>query len=57
MADHYPYNENSFKSELEKYVLMEGSRDEYVVSEAAPLLVHAKLFWEPFRDEKCLADC
>jgi hypothetical protein len=56
VADHYPHNEHSFKSELSKYVLMEGSQDEYVVSEAAPLLMHAKLFWEPFRDEKSLAD-
>ncbi|HAJ78658.1 MAG TPA: hypothetical protein DCO75_02710 [Fibrobacteres bacterium] len=56
VAEHYPYNEYLFKSELSKYVLIEGSQDEHVVSEATPLFVHAKLFWEPFRDENCLAD-
>jgi hypothetical protein len=57
VADHYSFNEYSFKKELEKYVLLEGSVDEYVISEAMPLFMHAKLFWEPFRDGLCLADC
>jgi len=56
VADHYPYNEHSFNNELRKYVLFEGDADEYAISDAAPLLMHAKLFWEPFREVMCLAD-
>jgi hypothetical protein len=45
VADHCPYNEHSFNNELRKYVLFEGDADEYAISDAAPLLMHAKLFW------------
>jgi hypothetical protein len=57
VADHYIYNESSFKNELRNYVLSEGDVDEFILSEATPLMMHAKLFWEPFRDGPCLADC
>jgi len=57
VLEHYSYNERSFKNELGKYVLVDGSPDEDVIDETAPLFMHAKLFWEPFRDGMCLADC
>ena len=57
VVEHYSYNEHSFKNELGKYVLDEGSVEEDIISEAAPLFMHAKLFWELFRDGMCLADC
>jgi hypothetical protein len=57
VADHYAHSESSFKKDLRNYVLFEGNVDEYILSEAAPLMMHAKLFWEPFRDGLCLADC
>jgi hypothetical protein len=57
VADHYAYNEHSFKNELRKYVFVDGSLEEDIISDAAPLLMHAKLFWEPFKDDMCLADC
>ena len=57
VADHYAHSESSFKRDLRNYVLFEGNVDEYALSEAAPLMMHAKLFWEPFRDGMCLADC
>jgi hypothetical protein len=57
VADHYAHSESSFKKDLRNYVLFEGNVDEYILSEAAPLMMHAKLFWEPFRDGMCLADC
>jgi hypothetical protein len=56
VADHYAYSESSFKNELRNYVLFEDNVDEYILSDAAPLMMHAKLFWEPFRDVMCLAD-
>ena len=57
LVDHYSYNEHSLKNELRKYMLVEGNEEEDLISDAAPLLMHAKLFWEPFRDGMCLADC
>jgi len=57
VVEHYSYNERSFKNELGKYVLVDGSMDEDAISGATPLFLHAKLFWEPFRDGMCLADC
>jgi hypothetical protein len=56
VRDKYPHDEYSFKSELNKYVLIDGAKDEFTIAEAAPIFMYAKLFWEPFRDEKCLAD-
>jgi hypothetical protein len=55
IADHYDYSEHSFNKELRKYMLAEGSGDEDLIFDAAPLLMHSKLFWEPFRDVPCLA--
>jgi hypothetical protein len=57
LVEHCSYNEYSFKNELGKYVLVEGSAEEDAISEATPLWMHAKLFWEPFRNGMCLADC
>lgn len=56
LVEHCPYSEHSFKAELGKYVLADGSMEEDIISEATPLFMHAKLFWEPFRDGMCLAD-
>ena len=57
IVEHCSYNEHSFKNELGKYVLIDGDMEEEVISDATPLFMHAKLFWEPFRDGMCLADC
>ena len=58
VLEHYGYyNEHSLKKELGKYKLTEGGVTEDVFEDAAPLFMHAKLFWEPFKDDMCLADC
>ena len=46
LVDHYSYNEHSLKNELRKYMLVEGNEEEDLISDAAPLLMHAKLFWK-----------
>ncbi len=57
IAAHCPLDEYSFKKELAGYVLFEGSVEEEVLLDAAPLWIHARLFWEPYRDGMPLADC
>jgi hypothetical protein len=56
VADHYSYSEHSFKTELRKYLFVDGSLEEDDIPDAVPLMMHAKLFWEPFKDYACLAD-
>ena len=57
VLEHCSYNERSFKNELDKYVLVDGGMEEDAIDGTAPLFMHAKLFWEPFQDGMCLADC
>ena len=57
VVDHYSYNEYSFKKELSQYVFIDSSLEDTDIPDAVPLFIHAKLFWEPFKDGMCLADC
>jgi hypothetical protein len=59
LVEHYPCDEYSLKKNLANYVLDDSSvheLDEEAISNAIPLFMHARLFWEPYRDERCLAD-